>query len=306
MRRTIGIIGTGWVGSSIAISILQSGIADELLLFDTNSQIAEGESMDLSHGASFYPAAEVRVSAISEMKNADVIVIAAGRASNASESRLSLLKDNTKIIKSIGERLASFKGIIIVVTNPVDILTKILTETSKLPSHRVLGTGTILDTARLKQNLGRILNIDPHSVHAHVIGEHGDSEVILWSSIQVGSVELKNLHSWNWNLKSQVDEDVRNAAYKIIQKKGSTNHAVGLATADLLKSILRDEHRVLTVSKVQDDIKELGGAALSLPTIIGAKGAIEVLVPNMRQIEKEQLINSAAILNKAAKELESN
>jgi L-lactate dehydrogenase len=262
--------------------------------------------MDLSHGASFYPAAEVRVSAISEMKNADVIVIAAGRASNASESRLSLLKDNTKIIKSIGERLASFKGIIIVVTNPVDILTKILTETSKLPSHRVLGTGTILDTARLKQNLGRILNIDPHSVHAHVIGEHGDSEVILWSSIQVGGVELKNLHSWNWNLKSQVDEDVRNAAYKIIQKKGSTNHAVGLATADLLKSILRDEHRVLTISKVQDDIKELGGAALSLPTIIGAKGAIEVLVPNMSQIEKEQLINSAAILNKAAKELESN
>ena len=117
---------------------------------------------------------------------------------------------------------------------------------------------------------------------------------------------MKNFHSWDWNLKSQVDEDVRNAAYKIIQKKGSTNHAVGLATADLLKSILRDEHRVLTVSKVQDNIKELGGAALSLPTIIGAKGAIEVLVPNMSQIEKEQLINSAAILNKAAKELESN
>jgi L-lactate dehydrogenase len=304
MKRTIGIIGTGWVGSSIAISILQSGIANELLLFDANAQIAEGEAMDLSHGASFYSAAEVKMAEISEMQHADVIVISAGRAGNASESRLSLLQDNAKIIRSIGEKLTNYNGIVVVVTNPVDILTKIFTETSKIPSHRVIGSGTILDTARLKQSLGKLLNIDPHSVHAQVIGEHGDSEVILWSSIKIGGVELKNLRGWDLNWQSKVDEEVRYAAYKIIQKKGATNHAVGLATAALLKSILRDEHRVLTVSKVQDNIKELQGVALSLPTIIGSKGAVEVLMPNMNHHEKNQLINSANVLIKAAKKLE--
>ncbi len=304
MKRSIGIIGIGWVGSSIAMSILQSGIADELLLFDSNTQIAEGEAMDLSHGASFYSAAEVKMVTIDEMLHADVIVISAGRAGNASESRLNLLQENAKIIRSIGAQLTNYKGIVVVVTNPVDMLTKILTEISKLPSHRVIGSGTILDTARLKQTLGKILNIDPHSVHAQVIGEHGDSEVILWSSIKIGGVELKNLKNWDTTWQTKVDEEVRYAAYNIIQRKGATNHAIGLATAHLLKSILRDERRVLTVSKVQDSIKELHGIALSLPTIIGAKGAIDTLMPDMNAIEKDQLMSSANILIKAAENLD--
>ncbi|PPD47608.1 MAG: L-lactate dehydrogenase [Methylotenera sp.] len=306
MKRSIGILGIGWVGSSIAISILQSGIADELLLFDTNTRIAEGEAMDLSHGASFYSAAEVKMATINEILHADVIVISAGRAGDADESRLNLLHENAKIIQSIGQMLTGYKGIVVVVTNPVDILTKILTEISKLPSHRVLGSGTILDTARLKQSLGKLLNIDPHSVHAQVIGEHGDSEVILWSSIKIGGVQLKDLRGWDSNWQSKVDEEVRYAAYKIIQRKGATNHAVGLATAHLLKSILRDERRVLTVSKVQDNINELHGVALSLPTIIGSKGAVEVLMPNMNNVEKDQLINSANILFKVAKKIEDS
>ena len=306
MTRSIGIIGIGWVGSSIAMSILQSGIADELLLFDTNAQIAEGEAMDLSHGASFYSAAEVKMAPIDDMLHADVIVISAGRAGNASESRLNLLQENAKIIRSIGAQLTNYKGIVVVVTNPVDVLTKLLTEISKLPDQRVIGSGTILDTARLKQTLGKVLNIDPHSVHAQVIGEHGDSEVILWSSIKIGGVELKNFRNWDLNWQAKVDEEVRYAAYHIIQRKGATNHAVGLATANLLKSILRDERRVLTVSKVQNTVKELHGVALSLPTVIGDKGAVEVLMPQMNDVEKAQLISSANILIKAAENLEQS
>jgi L-lactate dehydrogenase len=303
MKRRIAIIGMGAVGSSIAISTLHSGVADELLLHDLNLERAEGEAMDLAHGSSFYPIATVRTTTIEEMVDTDAIVVSAGRASRPEESRLDLLRDNAKTIEKIGLQLAGYRGIIVMVSNPVDILTQVMVEASEVPLSRVVGTGTMLDTARLRQVLGRVLQIDPHSIHAQVVGEHGDSEVVLWSSAQVGGVPLKCWLDWDWEQESRIAEEVRTAAYQIIQRKRSTNHAIGLATAELLQCMLRGERRVLTVSRVQDGAMGLRGVALSMPTIVTTDGAIKVLEPEMSPDEREHLHRSAQTIRKAFEQI---
>jgi L-lactate dehydrogenase len=303
MKRTVAIIGTGWVGSSVAISTLHSGIADELLLHDMNTDVAEGEAMDLSHGSSFYPAATVRTASIEEAAGADAIVISAGRNGRPGESRLDLLRDNAEIIKGIGRKLAGCRGIIVMVTNPVDVLTRVMTEASGLPPARVVGTGTMLDTARLRQVLGRVLQLDPHSVHAQVVGEHGDSEVVLWSGAQIGGVPLRSWQGWDRNQESLLAEEVRTAAYQIIRRKGATNHAIGLVTADLLQCMLRGERRVLTVSRVQDGTLGLRDVALSMPTVVSTEGAVDILVPEMARDEQDRLEQSAVVLQKAYEQL---
>jgi L-lactate dehydrogenase len=303
MKRRVAIIGMGSVGSSIAISTLYSGTADDLLLYDLNLERAEGEAMDLAHGSSFYPIATVRTAAIEEMVDADAIVVSAGRGGKAEESRLELLRDNAKIIEKIGLQLTGYRGIIVMVSNPVDILTQLMVKASGLPFSRVIGTGTMLDTARLRQVLGRKLQIDPHSIHAQVVGEHGDSEVVLWSGAQVGGVPLESWPGWDRDRESRIAEEVRTAAYQIIQRKGSTNHAIGLATAELLQCMLRGEQRVLTVSRVQDGALGLRGVALSMPTVVGAEGAIAVLEPEMSSDEREQIDQSAQMLRKAFEQI---
>jgi L-lactate dehydrogenase len=303
MKRRVAIIGMGSVGSSVAISTLYSGTADELLLNDLNLQLAQGEAMDLAHGSSFYPIANVRTAAIEEMADTDAIVVSAGRSSRAGESRLELLRDNARIVTKIGLQLAGYRGIIIVVSNPVDILTQVMADASGLPLSRVIGTGTMLDTARLRQVLGRVLQIDPHSVHAQVVGEHGDSEVVLWSSAQVGGVPLRSWRGWERMRESRLAEEIRTAADRIIQRKGATNHAIGLATAELLQCMLRGERRVLTVSRVQEGVLGLQGVALSMPTIVSAEGAIEVLEPEMCTDEREQLDRSAQMLTQAFEQI---
>lgn len=300
MKRRVAIIGTGWVGSSVAISTLHSGVADELLLHDAREAVAEGEAMDLAHGSSFYPSASVRTATIDEMVDADVVVIAAGRGGRPGESRLALLRENAALIADIGGRLARARGIIVVVSNPVDVLTRRLTEVSGLPAARVIGTGTMLDTARLKQIISRLVDVDPRSIHAHVVGEHGDSEVILWTAARVGGVRLREWTGWDRQREDAVASEVRRAAYEIIQRKGATNHAIGLVTADLLRCILRDERRVLTVSRHQDGVLGLTDVALSLPAVVGGRGAEDVLTPEISADEREQLHQSAGILRRAA------
>jgi L-lactate dehydrogenase len=300
MKRRVAIIGTGWVGSSVAISTLHLGVADELLLYDVREGVAEGEAMDLAHGASFYPAALVRTAAIAEMVDADVIVIAAGRGGGPGESRLDLLRENAALIGDIGKQLIGARGTVVVVSNPVDVLTQRLTEVSGLPAARVVGTGTMLDTARLTQLIGHVIHVDPHSIHAHVVGEHGDSEVVLWTAARVGGVPLRAWGGWDPQRETTVADEVRRAAYEIIRRKGATNHAIGLVTADLLRCILRDERRVLTVSRVQEGAIGLTNVALSLPTVVGAQGAAEVLEPEISADERERVHHSADVLRHAA------
>jgi len=299
MNRRIGIIGTGSVGASVAMSLLHAGCAQQLWLHDTRTAVAEGEAMDLAHGAAFYPACEVRVATIDEMRQAQVVVVAAGRGSRPGETRLALLRDNARVVTEIGRQLAGFAGIVVLVTNPVDVLTLVLQQASGLPPERVLGTGTMLDTARLRQMLGRSLGLATQSVHALVVGEHGDSEVVLWSGAQVGGVPVRQWPGWTSEREVELARDVRVAAYEVIQRKGVTNHAIGLVTAGLLRCILRGEQRVLTVSRVQQGVLGLDGVALSLPTVVDGRGATQVLAPQMDKAEEAALMRSAQVLQEA-------
>jgi L-lactate dehydrogenase len=298
-HTSIGIVGTGWVGSSVAISSLHVGAAQEVLLSDRDMDLAEGEAMDLSHGSSFYPSATVRSTTLLELTNTEAVVIAAGRGGGANESRLELLRDNSAIIAGIAGEFHGYEGIVVVVTNPVDVLTQVFQRESGLSPERVIGTGTMLDTTRLRQILGRELRVDPRSVHAQVIGEHGDSEVCVWSTAVVGGMPLRTWPGWSREREVSVETEVREAAYRIIERKGATNHAIGLVTANLLRSMLRNERRVLTVSRVQEGAFGLEDVALSLPTIVGIDGAGEVLEPNLDPVERAGLEHSASVLAQA-------
>lgn len=296
----IGIIGMGWVGSSVASSVLQGGAAMELWVNDIQPGLAEGEALDLAHGAPFYPAARVRAVAVEEMAEADAVVISAGRGGAPGENRLDLLRENAKIARDLGRRLAACRGVIVVVTNPVDVLTWVVREETGLPPERVIGTGTLLDTSRLREVLGREMKLEPRSIHAQVVGEHGDSEVVLWSGAQAGGRALRSWPDWSGGLEERVAGEVRGAAYEIIRRKGATNHAIGMATAALLRWILRDERRIVTVSRVQTGALGLRDVALSLPAVVGRGGAVEVVEPQMDEAERAALERSASVLRSAA------
>lgn len=295
----IGVIGMGRVGTSVAVSLLHQGAVLELIVHDVRAEIAEGESLDLAHGASFYPSALIRVGTVEEMVDCDAVVIAAGRNGRADEPRLDLLRDNAHVIGELARRLAKLRGLLLIVSNPVDVLTQIAAEESGLAPARVLGTGTLLDTARLRHAIGRELAIDPRSVHAQVLGEHGDTEVVAWSSAQVGGVALRRWPGWTTAREAAIATEVRRAAYEIIRRKGATNHAIGLATAAVLRWALRDERRVITVSRIQDGVAGITGVALSLPAIVGRHGAVEVIAPDLDDAERMALARSADTLRAA-------
>lgn len=300
MAGRVGIIGMGWVGTSVAISTLHRGLATDLLIHDVRRDVAEGEAMDLAHGALFYSrAARVRTAELDELRDADIVVIAAGVGGTADQSRLDLLRDNARLMREIGETLRGARGILIVVTNPVDVLTQVLLETTGLPPERVIGTGTMLDSARLRHELGRALGVHPQSVHAQVVGEHGDSEVVLFSSATVGGAPLADRPDFTAEVAADVQHRVRTAAYEIIRRKGATNHAIGLVTAALMAAILGDERRVLTVSRTHDSVLGVDHVALSLPTIVGRGGGTEVLLPTLDDDEADRLRRSARLLREA-------
>jgi L-lactate dehydrogenase len=301
----IGILGLGWVGASVAISTLHRGIARELWLDDIVPGLADAEVMDLAHGASFYPRCVVRRAAPEEMAaGCDAIVIAAGQGALPGRSRLDALATTARIAADLGGRLRGARGVVVVVTNPVDVVTQLVAEASGLPAPRVLGTGTMLDTARLRNLLAAQLAVDERSVHAQVLGEHGDSQVVAWSTAQVGGVALGDWPGWQRDAEVRLAEQVRKAAYAIIAGKGATNHAIGLVTASLLQSVLRDERRVLLVSSLHERgaaAAACGGGpvALSLPTIVGRGGAEQIVLPQLAPDERAALQQSAAVLRQA-------
>lgn len=299
MKARIGIIGTGWVGTSVAFSTLLAGHARELWLHDQRADVAEGEAMDLADGAAFYPRCAVRAVALEQMREADVVVLAAGRNGRPDESRLDLLRDNARIAAGIGRTLAGSNAIVLVVTNPVDVLTRVVTEASGLPPERVIGTGTLLDTARLRERLAGRLGLSTQSIHAQVLGEHGDSSVMQWSGARVGGVALRDWPGWQAGEEATLAAQVRRAAYEVIQRKGATNHAIGLVTAELIGCLVRDEHRVLPVSRVQDGACGLRDVALSLPALVGAGGAVRVIEPALDAAERDALAASVAVLDAA-------
>ncbi len=296
---SIGIIGMGWVGASVASSILNKGICKELLLNDVRNEIAEGEAMDLNHGSPFYPTANVKAVEIEDMIHCKAIVITAGRGGTSEESRLDLLKENIKIVRSISERLKGFNGLLVIVANPVDVLTYFYHKFTGLPSGHVIGTGTMLDTARLREKIGKKLDIAPNSIHAQVIGEHGDSEVVLWSRAMIGGIHLRDWKGWDEKYELEIGDGVRRAAYEIIKRKGATNHAIGLVTATLLKWLLRGERRIINLSTVISGPYGLADLAISLPSVVSEEGVIEVLELRMTESEMQALMKSAEIIKSA-------
>lgn len=300
MSAKIGIIGTGGVGESVALSLLHFGTAGELVLNDVKQDDAEGEAMDLVQGSPFYPTARVRAGAIEEMLDCDAVVVTAGIGRASGQTRLELTATNARIVADIGRRLRGGRGVIVVVTNPVDLMTLVMVRASGLPPARVIGTGTMLDSARLRQILGRELDLDPRSIHGQVVGEHGASEVVLWSGVRVGGRSLREWPGWDEARRERVTEEVRTAGQEVIRRKGATTHAIGLVTATLLKWMLRGARRVLTVSRVQEGALGLTGVALSLPTVLSPAGAVQVFEPDMTPAERDDVLRSAEVLRQAA------
>ncbi len=301
----IGIIGTGMVGSSIAFSLASSGIAEKLILIDSNKDRAIAEAMDISHSTPFNYGIKVTAGDYSDLSEAGIIIITAGANQKPGETRLDLLEKNVTIFKNIIPQIAKHapNSILIIATNPVDIMTEVALKLSNFPKNRVFGTGTVLDSARFRSILARNLGVSPQSVHANVIGEHGDSEVLLWSSAIVGTTCVERFAkesdiSLDHVIKENIDNEVRNSAYAIIKGKGSTYFGIASATQHICNCIIGDKHALLTVSSHHD--KGFGGydnICYAMPSIVSKVGVERALIPSMCEDEKNDLINSAKTLS---------
>ncbi|MFW6007128.1 MAG: L-lactate dehydrogenase [Halanaerobiales bacterium] len=319
MSNKVVIIGAGYVGATIGYALMNQGITSEIVLIDLDKDKAEGEAMDLNHGAAFVKPVKVRNGDYKDCENADLIIITAGANQKPGESRLDLVKKNTGILKNIVPSITEYnkETILLVVTNPVDILTYVTYKLSGFPSHRVMGSGTVLDTSRFRYLLSEHCNLDPRNVHAYIIGEHGDSEVAAWSLTNVAGIPFDRYcemcqdefsdsceNEKRDKFKNDISKKVKESAYKIIEKKGATYYAIGLAVSRITESIFRDENTILTVSSVFKDIYGIEEVALSLPTVVNSSGVKNVLSLEINKKEKDEFIDSANMINDIIKDLE--
>lgn len=279
------IVGCGFVGSASAFSLMQSGLFTELVLIDSDSKRAEGEALDISHGIPFSKPMKIHAGDYDDVKNAGIVIVTAGANQQPGETRLDLVKKNINIFKTIIPEIKkrNFNGILLIVANPVDILTYAAVKLSGLSENRVIGSGTVLDTARLKYAIGRHLNVDSRSVHAFIIGEHGDSEIAVWSSANVSGVPLNNFcemrgHYDHQNATEKIATDVKNSAYEIISMKKATNYGIAMSVKRICEAIVRNERSILPVSTIMHGEYGISDVSLSMPAIVGKDG-IETLVP---------------------------
>ncbi len=303
----IGIIGCGFVGSSSAFAIALVGAATELILIDLNADLANAHAEDILHATPFSEPVRVAAGDYSTLKGAGLVVLACGVGQKPGESRLKLLERNVNVFQNVVPRVLEHApdSILLVVSNPVDIMTQVVTKISALPPERVIGSGTILDTARFRTLLAEHLGLAPHSVHAYVLGEHGDSEVLAWSSGKIGGVPVIEFAEQMGrritdDVKARIDDGVRRAAYRIIEGKGATYYGIGAGIARIAKAIRDDEGAVLTLSNIEG----LKGVSLSLPRVLKAKGIEATIQPMLSNEEEKALKRSAEILKEAAAELD--
>jgi L-lactate dehydrogenase len=306
----VGLIGTGMVGASFAYALMQRGLANELVLIDADRARAEGEAMDLNHGLPFVRPMRMYAASYEQLAGAEVVVICAGSNQRPGETRLDLLQRNAGVFRDIVPQVvaAAPDTIIVIATNPVDILTTISAEIASLPAGRVLGSGTILDTARFRYMLGEHYRVDPRSVHAYIVGEHGDSELALWSLANIAGVRLRdfvgaNGHGYDQAALDAIFTQTRDAAYEIIKRKKATYYAIGLGLLTLVEAILRDQNTVLTVSSPMDGQYGVDGIAISMPTIVGRNGVEEVLNLTISDDERAAFQRSAQTLKERLAQL---
>ena len=301
--RKVAIIGCGFVGSSSAFALMQSGLFSEMVLIDADVNRAEGEALDISHGLPFAKPMKIYAGSYEDIADAAIVIVTAGAGQKPGETRLDLVKKNVEIFKSIIPEIAKqdFNGILLIVANPVDILTYVAAKLSKLPQGRVFGSGTVLDSARLKHLLGEHLDVDSRSVHAFIIGEHGDSEMAAWSSANVSGIPLNDFCEMRGYFKHEesmkkILEEVKNSAYEIIEKKHATYYGIAMSVRRICEAIIRDEKSILPVSSIQKGEYGIENVALSIPAIVGREGVEKVVPIKLSDTEKEELIKSANTL----------
>lgn len=299
----VAVIGTGFVGSSYSFALLNQGITEELVLIDLNKEKAEGDAMDLNHGLPFAPSrTKIWFGSYEDCGKADIVVITAGANQKPGETRLDLVEKNTKIFKSIVKQImdSGFDGIFIVATNPVDILTYAVWKFSGLPKERVIGSGTILDTARFRYLLGEYFDVDTRNVHAYIIGEHGDTELPVWSHANIAGTTIakwaKNMENYNQHDLDQLFLNVRDAAYHIIERKGATFYGIAMGLIRLTKAILQNENSVLTVSTYLNGEYGQEDIFIGVPAVVNRNGIKEVLELDLNEDELIKFTKSVQVL----------
>ena len=308
-KRKVVLVGTGFVGTSFAYALLNQGGVNELVLIDVNKEKAEGEALDLAHGLAYAPSRmEIRAGDYTECKDASIVVITAGIAQKPGQTRLELLQTNSNIVKSITKEVmaSGFNGIFVIASNPVDIMTYIVQKESKMPTNKVIGSGTMLDTARLRYILGEKLDISPKNTHVYVMGEHGDSSFVPWNHCYIGCKKLLDIAREKKQTLEDLDEirkQVKDSAYEIIDKKKATYYGIGVALTRLVKAILNDEDSIMTVSTYLNGEYNEKDIYVGVPAIINRKGVREILELPFNKEEQDKLSNSCNILRKTFEEL---
>ena len=301
--RKVAIVGCGFVGAASAFAIMQSGLFSEMVLIDRDENKAQGEALDISHGLPFAKPMQIYAGTYEDLSDAAIIIVTAGAGQKPGETRLDLVKKNIAIFSSIIPEIAKHNkdAILLIVANPVDILTYVAAKLSVYPENRVFGSGTVLDSARLKYILGEHLGVDSRSVHAFIIGEHGDSEIAAWSSANVSGIPLNSFcemrgHFNHQKAMEEIAEGVKNSAYEIIEKKNATYYGIAMSVKRICEAIIRDEKSIFPVSSIQHGNYGIYGIALSMPAIVGKDG-VEALVPiKLNEKEQQDLLKSAETL----------
>lgn len=305
----IGVVGCGMVGSTCAYALVMSGVGREIVLVDVNQARAQAEANDIYHAVPFAHPLTVSAGEYSDLAGAQVVIIAGGVAQKPGETRLQLLHRNAEVFRQIVPSILRHapEAVLLVVTNPVDIMTHLAAHFAAefgVPPSRVIGSGTTLDTARFRTLLGRHFGVDPHHVHAYVIGEHGDSEVLAWSQATIAGLSLNEFAKVQGNVltqaqKLQIDENVRRAAYQIIVGKGATYYGIGSAVARIVDVLLHDQRAILTICARINGVPDCDGLTLAMPHMVGGEGALGTIPLRLNAREREQLRHSARILREA-------
>ncbi|MBO5059418.1 MAG: L-lactate dehydrogenase [Clostridia bacterium] len=309
-RGKVVVIGAGAVGSTTAYTLLLGGLFQEIVLIDINKEKAEGDALDMAHGVSLVKPVTVTAGDYSDCKDADIVVITAGAPQKQGQTRLDLLKDNVEIYKKIVKSIMKYAPsdvILMPVSNPVDILTYVTYKLSGLPKNQVLGSGTVLDTSRLKYMISQKTGVDARNCHTYIIGEHGDSEVAAWSVTNIGGMTMnefcKHTGKCNLNDLDTMYNEVKNSAYEIIRKKGATYYAIAVAVARICECIAGDENSILTVSGIFEGEYDIRDVALSVPTMVGGNGVERIFEVPFSKEEMKGLRDSAATLSELLREI---
>jgi L-lactate dehydrogenase len=303
----VGVVGCGFVGSSAAYAIALGGISNEIVLVDLNASLARAQAEDILHATPFAAPTRVVAGDYADLERSHLIILACGVGQRPGETRLELLKRNAAVFEAVVPQVINYapEAVLLIASNPVDVMTQMASKIAGIPSHRVVGSGTILDTARFRALLAESFQVSPKSVHAYVLGEHGDSEVLLWSNAKVGGVSLADFarqigREVNREIQMRIDDAVRRAAYRIIEGKGATYFGIGAGLARIVRAVRSDERVVLTVSTSTLDVADFPKACFSLPRIVGAAGVLATLEPELSEEEHQALMKSVDVVQRAA------